>query len=171
MATFYSIMYTPLYHFHPGVRGQQFENLAHVDFGGAVGKAAVPEHRPEGLTLGDLLDHPIGDILIKAGDQVAVVVGVDGASLDFLGGIRHGQGQAPLQQAAEQQVQVSSVGLDVAHHLIKHTLVVFPGRVVHIGHVGVVQLEDTEAAVKGFAGVVGGDFLGGPADTLFTNFA
>ena len=33
---------------HSGIRGQHFENLAHIDFGGTVGKAAVPEHSPEG---------------------------------------------------------------------------------------------------------------------------
>ena len=48
---------------------------------------------------------------------------------------------------------------------------ILPGGVVHIGHVGVVQLEHTEAAVKGLAGVVGGDFLCGLADALFADFA
>ena len=79
-----------LQNLHSGVRGQHFENLAHIDLGGAVGKAAVSEYRPEGLALGDLLDYGVGDVLVKAGDQVAVVVGVDGAALNFFGCVGHG---------------------------------------------------------------------------------
>lgn len=91
-----------LQNLHSGTRGQHFEDLAHIDLGGAVGKAAVPEHSPEGLAPGDLFDNSVRNVLVKAGDQVAVVIGVDGAALDLLGGVGHGQGQAPLQQTAEQ---------------------------------------------------------------------
>ena len=128
-------------------------------------------HSPEGLALGDLLDNAIGDILIKAGNQISVVVGVDGAALDLLGGVGHGQGQAPLQQTAKQQVQVGAVGLDVAHQLVEHTLVVLPGGIVHVSHVSVVQLEHPETAVKGLSGVICSDFLGSAADALFANLA
>ena len=157
-----------LQNLHSGIRGQHFENFAHVDFGGAVGKAAVPEHSPEGLALGDLLDYGVGDVLVKAGDKVAVVVGVDGAALDLFGGVGHGQGQAPLQQTAKQQVQVGAVGLDVALQLGQQVLGVLPGGVENIGHVGVGQLEHTESAVKGLAGVVRSDFLGCAADALLS---
>lgn len=159
-----------LQNLHSGIRSQHFENLAHIDFGGAVGKAAVPEHSPEGLALGDLLDYGVGDVLVKAGNQVTVVVGVGSAALDFFGDVWHGQGQAPLQQAAEQQIQVSAVGLDVALQLGQHILTVLPGGVVDVGHVGVVQLEHTETAVKGLVRIVGSDFPGGAADALFANF-
>ena len=159
-----------LQNLHSGIRGQHFENFAHVDFGGAVGKAAVPEHSPEGLALGDLLDYGVGDVLVKAGNQVTVVVGVGSAALDFFGDVWHGQGQAPLQQTAKQQVQVGAVGLDVAFQQGEHILTVLPGGVVHICHVSVGQLEDAETTVKGLAGVVGGDFLGGTADALFSDF-
>ena len=87
---------------HSCIWSQHFENLTHIDLGGAVGKATIPKHRPEGLTFGDLLDNGIRDVLVKSGNQVAVVVDVDSAALDLLGCVEHGQ--APLPQGAEQQV-------------------------------------------------------------------
>jgi hypothetical protein len=39
---------------------------------------------------------------------------VDSRAVDNLMGVRHGQRQAPIEQAAEQQVHIRAVGLDVA---------------------------------------------------------
>ena len=94
---------------------------------------------------------------------------MDGAALNLFGTVGHGKRQPPLQQTAEQQIQVGAVGLDITLQQGKHILTVLPGGVIHVGHVGIVQLEHTEATIKGLAGVFGGDFLCGTADALFAD--
>ena len=118
----------------------ELENLKHVDLLRAGCKAGIAEDSTERFTLCDLLDHTFGNIRVKTGDQVAVVVGVDGASIDLLGLIRQGQRQPPVDQAAEQQVQVGAVLLDVGFQTGKHSLIVVIRRVVDVLHVGIVQL-------------------------------
>lgn len=124
------------------------------------------------MALGNLLDYGIGDVFVKAGNQVTVVVGVDSATVDLFGGVGHGKGQAPLQQTAKQQIKVGAVGLDVVQQLVKHTLVVFPGRVVDVGHVGVIQFENAEANIQIISGqrILGLDFFSSAAYALFADF-
>ena len=95
----------------------------------------------------DLLDHAFGDIRVKTGDQVAVIVDVDGAAVDLLGLVGQGQRQPPVNQAAEQQVEVGAVILDVGFQTGKHILIVIIRRIVDVLHVGVVQLENTETDI------------------------
>ena len=69
----------------------ELENFEYVDLLRAGRKAGIPEDSTERAALCNLLDHTFGDIFVKAGDQVAVVVGMDGAAAQLLGLIRQGQ--------------------------------------------------------------------------------
>lgn len=120
------------------LRHIELENLEHVDFLRAGRKAGIAEDGAKGLALGDGLDHTFGNIRVKAGDQVAAVIGVDGAAVNLLRPIRQGQRQAPVDQAAEQQVKVGSVVLDVGFQPRDHILTVIVRRIVNVLHVGVV---------------------------------
>ena len=126
----------------------ELENLEHVDFLRAGRKTGIAEDSAERFTLGDLLDHTFGDIGIKAGNQIAVVVGVDGAAAQLLGLVRQGQRQPPIDQAAEQQVEVGAVILDVGFQLMEKVLIVITGRVINVLHVGGIQLEHAETDVE-----------------------
>lgn len=66
------------------LRHIELENLEHVDLLRAGCKAGIAEDGAERTALRDLLDHAFGNIRIKAGDEVAVVVGMDGAAVDLL---------------------------------------------------------------------------------------
>lgn len=91
----------------------EFENLEHVDLLRAGRKAGIAEDGAERAALCDLLDHAFGNIRVKASDEVAVIVGMDSAAAQLLGLVRQGQRQPPVDQAAEQQVEVGAVILDV----------------------------------------------------------
>ena len=130
------------------LRHIKLENLKHVDFLRAGRKAGIAEDGAERLALCDLFDHTFGDILVKAGDQVAIVVGVDGAAAQLLGLVRQGQGQPPVNQATKQQVEVGTVILDVGFQTSEHPLIVVIRRIVDVFHVGVVQLENAETDVE-----------------------
>ena len=52
----------------------ELENLEHVDLLRAGCKAGIPEDGAERFTLCDLLDHAFGNVRVKTGDQVAVIV-------------------------------------------------------------------------------------------------
>lgn len=73
------------------LRHIELENLKHVDFLRAGRKAGIAEDGAERLALCDLFDHTFGNIRVKTGDEVAVVVGVDGAAAQLLGLVRQGQ--------------------------------------------------------------------------------
>ena len=73
----------------------ELENLEYVDLLRAGCKAGIAENGAERAALCDLLDHAFGNIRVKAGDQVTVVVGVDGAAAQLLGLVRQGQRQPP----------------------------------------------------------------------------
>ena len=129
------------------LRHIELENLKHVDLLRAGRKTGIAEDGAERAALCDLLDHAFGNIRVKTGDQVAVVVGVDGAAIDFLGFVRQGQRQTPVDQAAEQQVEVGAVILDVGFQPREHPLIVIIRRIVDVLHIGIVQLEDAEADI------------------------
>ena len=122
-----------------------------------------------------------GYISVKTGDQVAVVVGVDGAAAQLLGLVRQGQRQPPFNQAAEQQVEVGAVILDVGFHLSEKVLIVVTGRVINVLHVGGIQLEHAETDVEfGVWRVKSGvvicqllfqNFFSCSSDSLFSDFA
>lgn len=78
--------------FYPRIRREELEDFANVNFRRAVRKTAVAEHSAERLTPGDGLDHGIWYILVKAGDQIAVVVGMYSTTFNLLGGIWKRQG-------------------------------------------------------------------------------
>ena len=78
------------------LRHIELENLEHVDLLRAGRKTGIAEDGAERLAFGDLFYHAFGNIRVKTGDQVAVVVGVDGAAVDLLGLIRQGQRQSPI---------------------------------------------------------------------------
>ena len=141
-------------YFHAGVGGEEFEDFGQVDFFGATGEAGIPENSAQGLAASDGFDNGGGDLLVKAGDEVTVVVGVDGAAIDGLAAVGHREGQAPLQQAAEQQVESGAIWLDVGFHHREHILGIVVRGEIDIPHIGIVQLKDTEAGVQ-----CGGYFL------------
>ena len=141
-------------YFHAGVGGEEFEDFGQVDFFGATGEAGIPENSAQGLAASDGFDNGCGDLLVKAGDEVTVVVGVDGAAVDGLAAVGHREGQAPLQQAAEQQVESGAIWLDVGFHHREHILGIVVRGEIDIPHIGIVQLKDTEAGVQ-----CGGYFL------------
>ena len=158
---------------HSRVRGEHFEDFADVDFGGAVGEAAVAEHGAERLALGDGFNDGFGDVFIKTGDQVAVVVGVDGAAVNVLGRVGHGERKSPFYQTAEQQVEVGAVALDIGLHHGEHILCVFARAEIDVVHVAVGKFQHTETGIQILCGqrafVL--DFLTGATDTLFADFA
>ena len=90
----------------------------------------------------------------------------------MLGLVRQGQRQTPVNQAAEQQVKVGAIILDVGFQSGKHSLIVVIGRIVDVLHVGIVQLEDAKTNVEVLRGhgAFGFDFLTGAADALLANF-
>lgn len=130
------------------LRHIELENLEHVDLLRAGRKAGIAEDSAERLALCDLFDHTFGNVRVKTGDQVAVVVGVDGAAVDFLRLVGQGQRQAPVDQAAKQQVEVGAVILDVGFQTREHPLIVVVRRIVDVFHVGIVQLENAETGVE-----------------------
>lgn len=83
------------------LRHIELENLKHVDLLRAGRKTGIAEDSTERLALCDLFDHTFGNVRVKTGDQIAVIVGVDGAAVDLLGLVRQGQRQPPVDQAAE----------------------------------------------------------------------
>ena len=72
------------------LRHIELKDLKHIDLLRAGCKAGIAEDGAERLALCDLFDHAFGNIRVKASDEVAVVVGVDGAAVDFLGFVRQG---------------------------------------------------------------------------------
>lgn len=120
-----------LYYLHAGVGGEEFEDFGQVDFFGAGGETSVAEDGAQRLAAGDGFDDGGGNFLVKAGDEVAIVVSVDGAAVDGLAAVGHREGQAPLQQAAEQQVEGGAVGLDVGFHHRAYPGYSRPGRNRH----------------------------------------
>ena len=151
------------------LRHIELENLKHVDLLRAGRKAGIAEDSTERLALCDLFDHTFGNVRVKTGDQIAVVVGVDGAAAQLLGLVRQGQRQPPVNQAAEQQVEVGTVILDVGFQRREHPLIVIIRRIVDVLHVGIVQLENAEADIEVLRGhgAFGFDLIPGAADALF----
>lgn len=154
------------------LRHIELENLKHVDLLRAGCKARIAEDGAERLALCDLLDHTFGNVRVKTGDQVAVIVGMDGAAVDLLGLVRQGQRQTPVNQAAEQQVEVGAVILDVGFQTCEHPLIVVIRRIVDILHVGIIQLEDAETDVEVLRshGAFRLDLIPGAANTLLADF-
>ena len=66
------------------LRHIELENLKHVDLLRAGRKAGIAEDGTERFALCNLLDHAFGNIRVKTGDQVAVIVGMDGTAVDLL---------------------------------------------------------------------------------------
>ena len=155
------------------LRHIELENLEHVDLLRAGRKAGIAEDGAKGLALGNLLDHAFGNVCVKTGDQVAVIVGMDGAAVDLLGVVRQGQRQTPVNQTAEQQVKVGAVILDVGFQTREHPLIVVVRRIVDVFHVGIVQPENSETDVEVLRGhgAFGLDLFTRTADALFADFA
>ena len=66
--------------------------------------AGIAEYSTERLALCNGPNNLIRDILIKAGNQVALIISVNGTATDNFGSVRHGERQTPLKQATKQQV-------------------------------------------------------------------
>ena len=62
------------------LRHIELENLKHVDLLRAGRKTGIAEDGAERAALCDLLDHAFGNIRVKTGNQVAIIVGMDGAA-------------------------------------------------------------------------------------------
>lgn len=106
---------------------------------------------------------------------------MDGAAVDLLGLVGQGQRQPPFDQAAEQQVEIGAVILDVGFQLMEKVLIVITGRVINVLHVGGIQLENAETDVEfGVWRVKSGvvicqllfqNFFSCSSDSLFSDFA
>ena len=148
--------FTLLNHFNSRTLCKALEGLEDVDLVRAGGEALFPEHGAERIAAGNGLNYACGDVFIEAGNQgvadikvmVARRIGMDGAAVDRLAMIGQRQRQAPIEQAAKQQVEVCAVGLDVGFHVVQAELVILVGAVENVGHVGVSELEDTEAGIE-----------------------
>ena len=94
---------------------------------------------------------------------------MDGVAIDFLGFVRQGQRKTPVDQATEQQVEISTVILDVGFQPHKHPLIIVIQHIVDVLHVGVVQLENAEADVEALCSHKAFELnlVSGMADTLF----
>ena len=145
----------------------EFENLEYVDLLRIGRKAGITEDGSKQLALGDFLDHAFRNIRAKAGGQVAVVVGVDSAAVDFLGLVRQGKRQTLVNQAAEQQAEVGAVILDVGFKACERSLIVVIRYIVDVLQVGISQLEnaETDAGVLLGHGAFGLDLIPGIADS------
>lgn len=135
-------------YFHACIGRIQFEDLEDVDLLRAGREAGIPEDGTERLALRDFLDDAFGDVCIETRDQIAVVVGVDGATVNLFGFVRQGQRQPPVKHTPEQQVEVGAVFLDVRFRLREQILRVVARRVVDVLHVRVCDLQDAEADVR-----------------------
>ena len=112
--------------------------------------------------------------MIEAGQQEAVRHVEHLLAADFRLGNRAGGQHAQFQHHLEQQILRRAVGLDVIRREGKQILPHCVGRVVDVLHVGGIQPQAAEAAVK----VLGQrqpcvltDFLGRPANALLADFA
>lgn len=155
------------------LRHIEFENLEHVDLLRAGRKTGIAEDGAERAALCDLFDHAFGNIRVKASDEVAVVVGVDGTAVDLLGLVGQGQRQTPIDQAAKQQVEVGAVIFDIGFQPREHPLIVVIRRIVDILHVAIVQLENAETDVEVLRGhgAFRLDLIPSAADALLAYFA
>ena len=125
----------------------QLEDLEHVYLGRTACKAAVAEHRPERLAPCYLLDNAFGDIFVKAGDEIAVVICMHGAARYLFRRVRHGERQAPIKQSAEQEVEVGAVVLDVGDHIEQVALLIFVRGIIDVFHIAAIEFEHAEADV------------------------
>ena len=146
--------------------------MVEVGSNGVGGQGAVAHDEVIGLLLGDGGDGLVGDIFIKASCQEAVgdvedLLAGDGGFFDFAG-----EQHTQIQHHLEQQILGGAVFLDVVGQGIEHRDFVVGGGVVHILHVGAVQLQHTEAGVQTLSGE--GTFVldlpASPADTLLADF-
>ena len=98
---------------------------------------------------------------------------MDGAAAQLLGLVGQGQRQPPVDQAAEQQVKVGAVILDVGFQSGEHPLIVVIRRIVDVLHVGIVQFKNAEADIEVLRshGAFGLNLVSGTADALFADFA
>ena len=98
---------------------------------------------------------------------------MDGVAIDSLGFVRQGQRKPPVDQAAEQQVEISAVIFDVGFQPHKHPLIIVIRRIVNVLHVGIIQHENVETDVEALRDhkAFELDFVSGTADTLFGNAA
>ena len=129
-----------LYHPHTRIRGEKLEDFEDVDLGGAIGEAGIAEDGAEGLAAGDRADHGIRNVRVEAGDQIAVVIGMHGAAVDRLARVRQRQWQAPVDQAAEQQIEIGAIFLDVGHQIDKSRLRDIRRRIIDVLHVTAIIL-------------------------------
>ena len=161
---------------------EQLEDFLHIDFIRRTGKAAVAEDNAQRLAHGYFLHDLFADAWSETGYQIAVIVGVNDYAVHLLLCVRQRKGQPPVQQAAVEHIHVRAIILDIADHILQVALRVFSGGVVHILHVAVIQLQNTEADVgNGFRLTISFclvcgfhfrlDFLPGAANALLANFA
>ncbi len=116
---FIHTIFLPLQHLHRRIRRELFENLRHIDLGRAISEAAVPENRAERLLLRHGIHHAVRDILVEAGHQGAMVIVMHRAAVDGLRPVRQRQRQPPLQEAAEKEIQIRAVLLDIAFQPVR----------------------------------------------------
>ena len=98
---------------------------------------------------------------------------MDGAAVNVLGRVGHGERKSPFYQTAEQQVEVGAVALDIGLHHGEHILCVFARAEIHVVHVAVGKFQHAETGIQILCGqrTFVFDFLTGAADTLFADFA
>ena len=90
----------------------------------------------------------LGDVLVKAGDK-EVVLNVEHFLAAYRGFHDFARKQhAKVKHYLEQQVFRSSVGLDVVYCFIKQGLLEIVGGVINFLHVGAVEFQHAETAVK-----------------------
>ena len=89
------------------------KDLRHIDARRAAGEARVPEDRPEGPLLCHGPDDFFRDGFLEAREERPAVIVVDNAARDGLHGVRPVEGQAPVEDTAEKEIEIGAVGLHV----------------------------------------------------------
>ena len=143
-----NIVFFILHHLYRSAGADCFEDFGDVDFGGVAFEAGVAEDGAEGLGGCDLADGGFGDVVCEAGDEVAVVDVIDFEVFDGFGFDGERERDAPIDEAAEEEVHVGATVLDVADLLDEVLLGDFAGGVIDVLHVGVVNFQDAETAVR-----------------------
>lgn len=95
-----------------------------------------------------MADGGFGDVVCEAGDEVAVVDVIDLEVFDGFGFDGERKRDTPIDEAAEEEIQIGAAVLDIADLFDEVLLGDFAGGVIDVLHVRVVDFQDAETAVR-----------------------